>query len=988
MFHSSVYLYRIFSIIFFISVSYLLYSQTNQSNIRDYSQSIVQGDKSLNEGDYLKAIQYYEKAWDSNPRLRYPERKIEQIMILLSEAEQKKIWYEKAIQYGDDGYEKKNYSLANSFYYMALRLDPEAEYPRHQITEIATLFVDPENDLRFRIILIHATKSIDKKKYQRALGFYKQALVMKPDEVWIEQKMKEILVLSEKNLKSLDVYSRYLLDADNYLEKQNWKEARANYEKASQLKQGEIYPKSRIIFIDHLTAFNINQQSTFQSLMEDAHVFRNAGDYENAAIHCQKALNLKNGDPEARNLLNKMNRLSKDEDKLPEYYEKTINNADFLSLSGDWEAALIGFQRCKDRHPDDQYVNSRIAELSWMLSSRQEKQKSYAAAIKNGDQSLADSNYTKALSEYRYATKILPLEKYPIQQIALVNQLIANPLQNHNTPEVMANDFAGAAKKPEEMLKENAGIQEITSFVQQENQLPDATSKSNPSYATSSSAGTNTKINTSPISDKKEELNTKVSAKESNSISQKKAVPANPDQLKYEEAIAFADQAFSNKDLTKATNAYKAALRYKPNEVYPKERLILINEQLKSTEAITAQKNADYKCILTVADLAFKTEDYPKAIEAYTKASDLSPAEIYPKQRINEANKIIGQQTARKQKFESAVQSSEMAIMDNNYNEALIHLKTALKVNPESSVVKEKIDELQKRIIENKQQQAEYSGLIIQAEKSAATRNYTDALLKFESARALKPTEALPINRIQEITIIIAQDKQKKEEQFISYQKTAEDFSNKNNLQAALEYYKLALSLKPEEIDIKRKYEELKIEADKKMKAINDAFNLSIEQADIAFQNAEYEKAMEYYTDALKLSPEATHPGKMIARIRKFMFDNSIVDISVTPFILSADSEKRFQFKPILPNMRKQNYLLVRVRSNDKSLPKLFLSYGSEGKKNGGIVLKEIQSGIIKDYIIHISMQDQWSREDNNWLSLYAENGDIEVNSVKIAKGN
>ncbi|MBK7215385.1 MAG: hypothetical protein IPH88_19315 [Bacteroidales bacterium] len=263
MFHSSVYLYRIFSIIFFISVSYLLYSQTNQSNIRDYSQSIVQGDKSLNEGDYLKAIQYYEKAWDSNPRLRYPERKIEQIMILLSEAEQKKIWYEKAIQYGDAGYEKKNYSLANSFYYMALRLDPEAEYPRHQITEIATLFVDPENDLRFRIILIHATKSIDKKKYQRALGFYKQALVMKPDAGWIEQKMKEILVLSEKNLKSLDVYSRYLLDADNYLEKQNWKEARANYEKASQLKQGEIYPKSRIIFIGSFDSFNINQQSTF-----------------------------------------------------------------------------------------------------------------------------------------------------------------------------------------------------------------------------------------------------------------------------------------------------------------------------------------------------------------------------------------------------------------------------------------------------------------------------------------------------------------------------------------------------------------------------------------------------------------------------------------------------------------------------------------------------------------------------------------------------
>ncbi|MBK7215387.1 MAG: hypothetical protein IPH88_19325 [Bacteroidales bacterium] len=42
--------------------------------------------------------------------------------------------------------------------------------------------------------------------------------------------------------------------------------------------------------------------------------------------------------------------------------------------------------------------------------------------------------------------------------------------------------------------------------------------------------------------------------------------------------------------------------------------------------------------------------------------------------------------------------------------------------------------------------------------------------------------------------------------------------------------------MKPEEIEVKRKYEELKIESDKKMKAINNAFKLSIEQADIAFK--------------------------------------------------------------------------------------------------------------------------------------------------------
>ncbi|MBK7215388.1 MAG: hypothetical protein IPH88_19330 [Bacteroidales bacterium] len=78
--------------------------------------------------------------------------------------------------------------------------------------------------------------------------------------------------------------------------------------------------------------------------------------------------------------------------------------------------------------------------------------------------------------------------------------------------------------------------------------------------------------------------------------------------------------------------------------------------------------------------------------------------------------------------------------------------------------------------------------------------------------------------------------------------------------------------------------------------------------------------------------------------------------------------------------MRKQNYLLVRVRSNDKSLPKLFLSYGSEGK-NGGIVLKEIQSGIIKDYVIHIVFRIS-GREKIQLAKPVCENGDIKVKTL------
>ena len=51
-------------------------------------------------------------------------------------------------------------------------------------------------------------------------------------------------------------------------------------------------------------------------------------------------------------------------------------------------------------------------------------------------------------------------------------------------------------------------------------------------------------------------------------------------------------------------------------------------------------------------------------------------------------------------------------------------------------------------------------------------------------------------------------------------------------------------------------------------------------------------------------------------------------------------------------------------------------------------MLRSIDKTSINDYLIRISVQDKWYREDNNWISLFVETGDIEITRVQIAAGD
>lgn len=224
----------------------------------------------------------------------------------------------------------------------------------------------------------------------------------------------------------------------------------------------------------------------------------------------------------------------------------------------------------------------------------------------------------------------------------------------------------------------------------------------------------------------------------------------------------------------------------------------------------------------------------------------------------------------------------------------------------------------------------EYFDAIETANQLFKEEDFTSAIVMFEKASALKPLEELPKDRLLLIHNIQLE-------------------RLKNNL---------------------------------------EVYNKNIAAGDLAYQSNIFDKAIEEYEKATIARPEETYPGLMIGKIRKLMEENAMVNLVTNSVTLTDASEEKFKFTPVEMKLRKNNYILIKAKKTSEKAPKIFINYGKDDLKSGGIVVKSIESEETVDYLVRISSQDKWYRIDNNWISLYPEGGSIEITSMQLSQGD
>ena len=879
-----------------------------------YADVIKLADDYLIQENYLAALNEYEKAWDLYPRQKYSEKKIDQIYRTLANTPLLKTLYEKSINLGDSCFMANDFRSADIAYFNALKLDHSAQYPKDQLIAISKLYIDPQNETRCRVLFIRGERATIREKYDNAINFYELALLMKPADTWLLMKLDETTSQKTKYIASIDEYSKCLNFADILIEQNKWDEARSEYAKAAAIQPKQNYPVARIVLIDYLKKNSLTKQQSYQFLIAAADKFFKLEDYENAGNQYQEAADLKPGESYPKNMLKKLKHLSSQTNAQVTNYDAAVTNSDILSLASDEKAALIGYQRCLLIQPDDNYVKSRIRELTSKHAKLIEKDDPYSLAINRGISSMESANYTKALSEFRYASRIKPGEKLPNDKILAIDSILENQKNLLELKTAIKNPVSKPTDKQFE-AKTIAGNRTEAKTIE---------------YPPNSSTIANKTIEKSLIANQEE----------------------------YDKAIAFADKALDGQNYVDALKGYKAAISLKPNEKYPQEKITSINSILGQQKAL----KTNYERTLVLADRQFQAKQFEEALINYRTASKNNPVATYPKEQIDKINSLMVQENNIEQGYENKI-----AVADKSFVQERILAANTFKS-------------------ETKIAQDNYNKAISNAEKAFAAKDYKSAIEGYQIASTLKPIESYPNERIAFINEMISTNIKKIDKQYVEYINQADEFYQNQELLVAKKAYELASAIKPAERYPNDRIIEISNMLIAKAKADKEEYENALLGANKAFQENDLNLAAQLYLAAFALQPKNPYPGQMITKIRKLQMENSVVEVTSEVFILKKETEKQFYFDPIDYSLRKRNCIIIRARTMDSLQPKLIVNYGREKAKNGGVVLKSIDSRLYNDFALNISVQDKWFREDNNWLSLYAENGDLEISSIKIAQ--
>ena len=242
----------------------------------------------------------------------------------------------------------------------------------------------------------------------------------------------------------------------------------------------------------------------------------------------------------------------------------------------------------------------------------------------------------------------------------------------------------------------------------------------------------------------------------------------------YAGLIQQADRMFSAKSYNPSKENYQKASDLKPDESYPKEKIVEIDNIL-TRQAIDEK----YRNVIVAADGLFRTQKYDDARLQYEIALGVKPEEEYPKSQIRRIDEIKAQEEARKNAEASAA-------VDVERRRANI------------AKMQEELDE--QKILEESGLNALYDQLILKADAFFDDTQYNVSRAWYYKALDLKPEEAYPQQRIDEINRILnGRMLSQRDREYQRFIDLADNSFRDNELAVARGWYNQAIGQKPDE---------------------------------------------------------------------------------------------------------------------------------------------------------------------------------------------
>jgi tetratricopeptide (TPR) repeat protein len=420
-------------------------------------------------------------------------------------------------------------------------------------------------------------------------------------------------------------------------------------------------------------------------------------------------------------------------------YKEIIARADASFNAKDYPSAKIGFSQALTIKQGETYPHAKIAEINKIVSNsikQAENEAKYNTIIKKGDAALNSKDYSNAKSLFTEAISIKPNETYPKTKLDEIDILIAE-----------------AGKKNELDSKYNAAINKGLAALSAKDYITAKAAYAEAKEIKPSEAFPKAKII---------EIDKLLS-----DIASQKSTEAKDQQ--YKDILSKADTYFSSKNYALSKLTYNEALNLKPNDSYPKAKIMEIDKILSESLNASNQKEIDikYNTTLGMADAAFEKKDYSLAKNSYLKASEIKPTELYPKSKLDEISKLLAIATnattenENETKYKATIAKADKSFNLKDYSTAKPQYSEALKLKPLEQYPKDRIVEIEKieksikDALAQKENTQYYNEIIAIADSFFSKKEYVFAKLKYQEASDYKPTEKYPQDKILQINNIL-----------------------------------------------------------------------------------------------------------------------------------------------------------------------------------------------------------------------------------------
>ncbi|MDT8392962.1 MAG: hypothetical protein RQ761_03905 [Bacteroidales bacterium] len=954
----------------------------------NYTNAIAEADKLLADEKYTEAKAGYQKAAGLKPGEQYPQEQIRAIDSRLAEIarlEGIEESYTEAIGRGDAYFENQQYEQARAAYNEALAIKAEETYPAGKITEIDGILAETAlrqaTEAAYAAAIASADRLFAAANYKEAIASYSEAESIKPDETYPAEKIEEIgnIVAAEaaeaERLARLNAdYAQAISEGDALLGQENFKAAREKFARALELKPQESYPREKINEIDN-TVDAIEQQrildENYAKAIAEADELLADEKYTEAKAGYQKAAGLKPGEQypqeQIRAIDSRLAEIARLEG-IEESYTEAIGRGDAYFENQQYEQARAAYNEALAIKAEETYPAGKITEIDGILAEiaqRQATEAAYAATIARADSLFASEKYEEASASYSKAADIKPDETYPADRIAAIELIfdeqarIAKQNEQYSIAISTADNFLGN-QQYEEAREAYVRAQKI---------------KADEAYPSTKIAEIDALLLAMEEQRQKEE--------------------------NFANSIARGESFLINKEYEQARTEFVKALEIKATEQYPADKIVEIDsilaEQAREQEIETA-----YAAAIARADKLLIDKEYTGAREAFTEALELKPADEYAGIKLEEVNGIIEEMNRLKEieeRYSNAIAAGDKAMANENYVSARKSYTEALKLKSDAPYPGIKIAEIDSIMQEQARQEAiqraynkaideSYARAISNADQKYETKNFLEALQFYEEAVNLKPGESYPGSKIAEINAMLEELQEERDKAYAAAIAQADSYYDMGNYRSAKSSYQTAVNIKSEEQYARDRLDEVTRLYASQLEALRVDYQKYIADADNYFKEKIYDGAIESYRLAGALLPDEEYPGRMISRITKIINDNAITDVNKLAQVIPNNTDRRFDFEELPVNVRKQNYILIKARNLSDQDYKMLVNFGRNGSKTGGVVLQVPAGEGVKDYIIRIGALYRWFSEDNNWLSIYPEGGDIEVSLIRISKSD